>query len=183
MRHTVEKGGQGAIEQSIFFIPITTLTFVASPYCRFKLDAFLAREAELGRDDLVFPILYIDVPALRDDTHRRNDAGIKRGLSGRGPIFHSFRQANPTRPSSPRDASACFNPKMAVVAVAELFARCISRSRPFNAGSLSLTVHLHVKISASRCVIIRIGVLSPGRLASNCCSREKDIRPPMYFVS
>jgi hypothetical protein len=26
-------------------------------------------------------------------------------------------------------------------------------------------------------------LLSPGRLASNCCSRERDIRPTVYFVS
>ena len=46
---------------------------IASPHCRFELDAFLAREADLGRDDLVFPILYIDVPALQDDARRQKD--------------------------------------------------------------------------------------------------------------
>jgi hypothetical protein len=46
-----------AIRQSVFLIPIITPTAVKSPYCKFELDAFLAREAELGRADLVFPIL------------------------------------------------------------------------------------------------------------------------------
>jgi hypothetical protein len=62
-----------AAAQSVFFIPIITPTVVASRYCRFELDAFLAREAALGRSDLVFPILYIDVPALEDGVERDND--------------------------------------------------------------------------------------------------------------
>lgn len=64
---------KNAVAQSVFFILIITPTVVASPYCKFELDSFLAREAVLGRDDLVFPILYIDVPALGDSTRRRND--------------------------------------------------------------------------------------------------------------
>jgi hypothetical protein len=62
-----------AAEQSVFFIPIITPTVVKSPYCRFELDSFLAREAALGRSDLVFPILYIKVPALDDSIQREND--------------------------------------------------------------------------------------------------------------
>src|SRR5262249_35085787 len=57
---------KNAIAQSAFFIPIITPTAVASPYCKVELGSFLSREAALGRDDLVFPILYIDVPALQD---------------------------------------------------------------------------------------------------------------------
>src|SRR5579871_43462 len=41
---------KNAVAQSVFFIPIITPTVVASRYCRFELDSFLAREAELGRD-------------------------------------------------------------------------------------------------------------------------------------
>jgi VIT1/CCC1 family predicted Fe2+/Mn2+ transporter len=62
-----------AVAQSSFFIPIITPTVVASSHCRFELESFLAREAELGRDDLVFPILYIDVPALEDTMRQQND--------------------------------------------------------------------------------------------------------------
>lgn len=64
---------KNAVAQSVFFIPIITPTVIASPYCRFELESFLAREGELGRDDLVFPILYIDVPALQDAAKRQND--------------------------------------------------------------------------------------------------------------
>ena len=63
---------KNATAQSVFFIPIITPTVVASPYCKFELESFLAREAALGRDDLVFPILYVDVPGL-EDAAERND--------------------------------------------------------------------------------------------------------------
>jgi uncharacterized membrane protein HdeD (DUF308 family) len=62
-----------AVGQSVFFIPIITPTVVASPFCRFEFEAFLEREAVLGRTDLVFPMLYIDVPALQDSARRQND--------------------------------------------------------------------------------------------------------------
>ena len=64
---------KSAAAQAVFFIPIVTPTVVASPYCRFELDSFLAREKTLGRNDLVFPILYIDVPALEDNARRQKD--------------------------------------------------------------------------------------------------------------
>ncbi len=65
---------KNSVAQAVFFIPIITPTVIASPFCRFELDAFLAREAALGRSDLVFPILYIHVPALEDNVRRQNDA-------------------------------------------------------------------------------------------------------------
>jgi hypothetical protein len=65
-----------AVAQAVFFIPIVTPTVIRSPYCQFELNAFLAREAALGRSDLVFPILYIDVPALQDSARRQNDPVI-----------------------------------------------------------------------------------------------------------
>jgi hypothetical protein len=64
---------KAAVSQSVFFIPIITPTVVGSQYCRFELEAFLAREAALGRDDLVFPILYIRVLALEDSAHLQKD--------------------------------------------------------------------------------------------------------------
>lgn len=64
---------KNAVGQATFFIPIITPTVIASPYCRFELESFLAREAALGRDDLVFPILYIEVPAFEDAARRQND--------------------------------------------------------------------------------------------------------------
>jgi tetratricopeptide (TPR) repeat protein len=64
---------KNAVSQAVFFIPIITPTVVASRYCRFELEAFLEREASLGRDDLIFPILYIDVPGLEDGIEFESD--------------------------------------------------------------------------------------------------------------
>src|SRR5262249_29380650 len=53
---------KAAIEQSVVFVPILTPFFVKSAHCRFELEAFLARGAALGRNDLIFPILYSPPP-------------------------------------------------------------------------------------------------------------------------
>jgi len=63
---------KAGVGQAVFFIPIITPTVVRSSNCRFELDSFLAREAELGRSDLVFPILYIRVPELEDSALRNS---------------------------------------------------------------------------------------------------------------
>jgi WD40 repeat protein len=61
-----------AINQSVFFVPIITPRVVDSPHCAFEFRSFLAREAELGRDDLIFPVLYIPVPELDDGSWEQN---------------------------------------------------------------------------------------------------------------
>jgi hypothetical protein len=65
------------IDQAVFFIPIVTPRAFRSQHCVFEFEAFLAREAQLGRDDLVFPILYIPVPELEDDKLWRQDPVLK----------------------------------------------------------------------------------------------------------
>jgi TIR domain len=62
-----------AIAQSVFFIPIVTPTAIKSRHCKFEFESFLGREAALGRNDLVFPLLYIRVPALEDESRWRQD--------------------------------------------------------------------------------------------------------------
>ena len=61
-----------AVSESVFFIPIITPTTVKSRYCKFEFETFLAREKELDRSNLVFPILYIPVPALMGDRWRED---------------------------------------------------------------------------------------------------------------
>jgi hypothetical protein len=68
-----EKQISQGINQSVFFIPIVTPRALRSQNCGLEFQSFLAREAELGRDDLVFPILYIPVPALEDEKLWRQD--------------------------------------------------------------------------------------------------------------
>ncbi len=62
-----------AVEQSVFFIPIVTPRAVGSDYCKFEFASFVARERALGRGDLVFPILWISVPALLNEAEWRAD--------------------------------------------------------------------------------------------------------------
>ena len=64
---------KAAVEQAVFFIPIVTPRAVNSRYCKFEFEAFLAREQALGRTDLVFPLLYIRVPALENEAQWRED--------------------------------------------------------------------------------------------------------------
>jgi hypothetical protein len=63
-----------AFDQSVFFVPIITPTVIKSPFCQFELESFLARERALGRNDLVFPILYIRVPALEDSAQHQKSS-------------------------------------------------------------------------------------------------------------
>jgi cobaltochelatase CobT len=65
---------KAAVDQSVFFIPIVTPRAVNSHYCKFEFEMFLAREKALGRADLVFPLLYIHVPALENEARWREDA-------------------------------------------------------------------------------------------------------------
>src|SRR5215470_1220928 len=65
---TIKKG----ISESVFFIPIITPTAIRSSYCKFEFESFLAREKELDRNNLIFPILYVPVPALTDDRWRQD---------------------------------------------------------------------------------------------------------------
>jgi tetratricopeptide (TPR) repeat protein len=70
-----------AISESVFFIPIVTPSWVASRYCRMEFEAFLDREQELGRKNLVFPLLYVRVPALEKEEQWRQDPLL--GILGR----------------------------------------------------------------------------------------------------
>src|SRR5215475_9207607 len=64
---------KAAIDQAYFFIPIITPRAINSKYCKFEFETFLAREKAIGRNDLIFPILYISVAALENETKWRND--------------------------------------------------------------------------------------------------------------
>jgi TIR domain len=61
------------IAESAFFIPIVTPSALASKHCRSEFEAFLAREADLGRNNLVFPLVYVRVPALENEGSWKHD--------------------------------------------------------------------------------------------------------------
>src|ERR1700738_3058137 len=64
-----------AVSESVFFIQMVTPSAVNSGFCRFEFESFIERENDLGRDDLVFPILYISIPEL-DSTPEITDPVI-----------------------------------------------------------------------------------------------------------
>jgi len=59
-----------SLDEVTFLIPIITPSFFNSPCCRDELQRFLEREKELGRDDLVLPVYYVDCPLLNDKENR-----------------------------------------------------------------------------------------------------------------
>src|SRR5215470_3069697 len=66
-----------AVAESVFFIPIVTPSSVGSAHCRFEFESFLKREATLGRSNLIFPLLYVRVPALAREEQWRQDDVLK----------------------------------------------------------------------------------------------------------
>jgi hypothetical protein len=66
-----EKTIRDSIAESVFVIPIMTPTAINSSQCKREFDMFLARERELRRDNLIFPILYIPIQALEKNTKVR----------------------------------------------------------------------------------------------------------------
>jgi TIR domain len=74
-----------AIAESVFFIPIVTPSSVASRHCRLEFQAFLGREEALGRKNLVFPLLYVRVPALEKEELWQQDPLL--GIIGRRQYF------------------------------------------------------------------------------------------------
>ena len=60
---TVER----AIGQTTFFIPIVTPRFLRSLYCRDEFASFRRRMRAMGRNDLIFPIHYVDVDGTRPE--------------------------------------------------------------------------------------------------------------------
>lgn len=50
-----------------FFIPLLTPRYFKSPECRRELQFFARRAKDLGIQELVLPLLYVDVPSLHED--------------------------------------------------------------------------------------------------------------------
>jgi parallel beta-helix repeat protein len=63
-------------------IPIITPSFFRSPPCCEEVERFLARERELGRQDLILPVYYVSTPEL-DDPDRRDLDELARVLAAR----------------------------------------------------------------------------------------------------
>ena len=69
---------QSSIDGTTFLVAIITPSFLRSKACIEEVTLFRDREAKLGRDDLVVPVLYLPTPGLFDEA---NDIAVD--LSGR----------------------------------------------------------------------------------------------------
>lgn len=68
---------QERIDQTLdavtLLLVIITPGFFRSPACRAEVKRFLARERDLGRDDLILPVYYVTTPELEDPARRDTD--------------------------------------------------------------------------------------------------------------
>lgn len=64
---------EGSLDEVTFLIPVITPRFFNSRHCRAELQRFLEREKQLGRNDLILPIYFVDTPHLNDEEERAAD--------------------------------------------------------------------------------------------------------------
>ncbi|HPQ67916.1 MAG TPA: right-handed parallel beta-helix repeat-containing protein [bacterium] len=68
-RKRIEEG----LDASTVLIVVVTPGYLKRPECRNEYQLFWKWEKSIGRDDLIFPILYVDTPALTDEAKRKQD--------------------------------------------------------------------------------------------------------------
>jgi hypothetical protein len=60
-----------SLAQTTFFIPIVTPRYFTRPECRRELLEFAAKANSLGAEELLLPILYVDVPDFSTETQTK----------------------------------------------------------------------------------------------------------------
>lgn len=58
---------ESSLDSAVFLIPVITPSFFRSPQSRAEFERFLERERELGRDDLIFPVYYVQCRQLENE--------------------------------------------------------------------------------------------------------------------
>jgi F-box protein 11 len=71
-----------ALDAVTLLLVVITPSFFRSPACRGEVERFLARERELGRQDLILPVYYVSTPDL-DRPERRDADELARVLASR----------------------------------------------------------------------------------------------------
>jgi F-box protein 11 len=71
-----------ALDAVTLLLVIITPSFFRSRACRAEVKRFLAREHDLGREDLILPVYYVTAPEL-DDPERRDADELARVLASR----------------------------------------------------------------------------------------------------
>ena len=88
------------ISQTTFFIPIVTPRFLKSTHCAEEFRSFRNRMIALGRDDLIFPILYVSVDQVNiaETAFGQELAALRR---------HQWSDFRPLRHADPRSPEVC----------------------------------------------------------------------------
>jgi hypothetical protein len=63
-RNKIDEG----LSSIAFFVPVLTPRYFMSSECRRELQFFAQRAKKLGIEELILPLLYVDVPSLNEDT-------------------------------------------------------------------------------------------------------------------
>lgn len=64
---------EDSLDDVSFLFPILTPGFFKSQACRSELERFLDREKKLERNDLIFPVYYLNCPILNNEVKREAD--------------------------------------------------------------------------------------------------------------
>lgn len=62
-----------ALDSARFLIPVITPGYLSSKECRREFERFLERERRVGTGDLIFPLMYVDTPAVTASVSRTRD--------------------------------------------------------------------------------------------------------------
>ncbi len=55
-----------ALDKSKFLIAVITPSYLRSEACRFEFESFMCKKKEIGEDNLILPLLYIETPELEN---------------------------------------------------------------------------------------------------------------------
>ena len=61
------------LDSAVLLVVVVSPSFFASSECRQELERFLAREGQLGQQDLILPVYWIETPIMEDEAKRRDD--------------------------------------------------------------------------------------------------------------
>ena len=68
-----ERWIEDSLDAVAFLIPVVTPKYFQSHYCRAEFERFRERERQLGREDLILPIYFVDAPEVNEEAVRATD--------------------------------------------------------------------------------------------------------------
>ena len=68
-----ERWIEDGLDSVAFLIPVVTPKYFQSDYCRAEFERFRERERQLGREDLILPIYFVDADEVNEEAARATD--------------------------------------------------------------------------------------------------------------